>query len=279
MSKPKSVMLEVKSASGFNRYHIRYFEDNITPRDIYPYYRKLGPLEYTGEECDDEDEIRELYISVMKNKLMHDGFNIYYRKAAAIYKSIDKSVVVELNDTNGVLFNTPLNLLLLAACTHSPETTYRLDTGNTIKLVRHHAGVEVVVVGSVVRYQVLSDTLLTFNELSPRCIQFAHVAQLLRCPEFIENINNGNLLLAYADTCMGNLDDDVIDGDVFTAATRYNVYYDQFTGSIPDNFIVVTPRYGITDIYQGEYESNLLDSRLVELLHRSMSYWVKLPSE
>ena len=76
---------------------------------------------------------------------------------------------------------------------------------------------------------------------------------------------------------MNNLDDDVIDGDVFTESSIYKINYDQFTGPCDDNIIEVTTTSSKNQ-YVGEYQANKLDSGIVELLRYSIIHWKELPS-
>lgn len=272
----KSLILEVSHDSGFERYHIRYVKKDSKPD--WPNYRKLEVKGVGDEPILISTKVGDIYDNLSKNNLIKPDMDIYYCKAPAVYESRSDKVKIDINDTQQNLFNIPINLLLAAATTRYSNMTY-YSTGFAIaRLIRHHAGIEIIDDDRRIGYQYLFvGSMLTFNELSPRSIQHEHLARLLRCPDFVKQINNGNLVLAYADIVYGNLDDDVINGNVFTRLSENDLYYDQFTGTVKGNMIEVTSDN--SGLYRGSYDATELDAGIIELLHESMKYMATLPQE
>lgn len=272
MSHPKALVIEILHDYGFVRYHLIYLKEGEFNRRI-----NYKPLE---DELDAvlDFEFADIWKYAQDNGLFKEGYVIYYRKLDPIFRYGHDQPDILLNDTQHNLFNIPINLLVGAACTHQKDITFYENNRPIVRLVRHNAFIEVLDNSRDIRYAIcLKNDNAMFNDLSNRSIQYEHFARLLRCVEFKELINNGNLVLAYADYYMNNLDDDVIDGDVFTESSIYRINYDQFTGPCDDNIIEVTTTSSKNQ-YVGEYQANKLDSGIVELLRYSIIHWKELPS-
>lgn len=219
---------------------------------------------------------RVIYNDIKKNiiadKLASDLDLVYFKQTEPCYADNAESIVVTIEDTNAVLYNTPLNLMLLAACTDGVKHTFRSDKTNTriVQLERNHSVVGVSDIASEFGpYYINNQTdTITINELSVRSIQFIHFMKLVNCSDFKNKMTNGNLLLAYADAYHHNLDDDVISIN-HPMENVASIDYDQFTGSVADNIIEVRSTY-TTSMYAGNYEANQLDSGFVELLQMSI---------
>ena len=273
MSHPKAQVIEVSHDYGFVRYHLIYIETGDFNRD-----HCYKPLKDALDAVLDLD-FADIWKYVQDNNLFKEDYVIHYRKLDPIFSYGHDQPDILLNDTQQNLFNIPINLLVGAACTRQSDITFYESNRPIVRLVRHNTFVEVIDIARDIRYAIcLKNDNVMFNDLSNRSIQFEHFARLLRCAEFKELINNGNLVLVYADSYMNNLDDDVIDGDVFTDPTIYKINYDQFTGPYDDNIIEVTTTSSKNQ-YVGEYQASQLDSGIVELLQYSIIHWKELPSE
>lgn len=189
--------------------------------------------------------------------------DVYFHAIKPIYVNPKEKIMVDIQTTQSILFNTPINLMYNAAVGSDFDKTFFNDeTGSTIvRLQRHNLCVAVSAEASNFGGYVIHSQFdhVTLNEVHPRSIQFAHVTQLIRCDTFFERMNNGNLLLALADSYFGNVDDDVI--SITHVGKVSGIYYDQFTGSVEGNIIEVTIGGEVI-----EYDAAELDSTLIELL-------------
>lgn len=189
--------------------------------------------------------------------------DVYFHAIKPIYVNPKEKIMVDIQTTQSILFNTPINLMYNAAVGCDFDKTFFNDeTGSTIvRLQRHNLCVVVSAEASNFGGYVIHSQFdhVTLNEVHPRSIQFAHVTQLIRCDTFFERMTNGNLLLAMADSYFGNADDDVI--SITHVGKVSGIYYDQFTGSVEGNVIEVNIGGEVI-----EYDAAELDSTLIELL-------------
>ena len=272
MSHPKAQVIEISHDYGFVRYHLIYIEAEDFNRD-----RCYKPLKDELDAVLDLD-FADIWKYVQDNNLFKEGYVIHYRKLDPIFSYGHDQPDILLNDTQQNLFNIPINLLVGAACTRQSDITFYESNRPIVRLVRHNTFVEVIDNARDIRYVIcLKNDNVMFNDLSNRSIQFEHFARLLRCVEFKELINNGNLVLAYADSYMNNLDDDVIDDDIFTDSSIFKINYDQFTGPYDDNIIEIAVNSKHNE-YTGEYQASQLDATIIELLQCGIAHWKELPS-
>lgn len=189
--------------------------------------------------------------------------DVYFHAIKPIYVNPKEKIMVDIQTTQSILFNTPINLMYIAAVGADFDKTFFNDeSGSTIvRLQRHNLCVAVSAEASNFGGYVMHSQFdhVTLNEVHPRSIQYAHITQLIRCNDFKEHMTNGNLLLAMADSYFNNADDDVI--SITHVGNVNGIYYDQFTGSVEGNIIEITMG---TDVV--EYDAAKLDSALVEIL-------------
>lgn len=261
--KNNSHHIEVSHEHGFERYIIYTEVTNSTPLGV----AKL----VTDPDLDLDADVRQIRMDIINHILKCDFEtnidSIYYIKASLIYTDPADSYSVHINETNDVVFNIPMNLMYTAVCSKSCLMEFTLDSTvwPRIVLERRHSQI-CINYDSVYMIGTYTD-ILTLNEMTPRCVQFVHGAMLIRNSSFLNNLNNGNLTLAYADIYHNNLDDDIIYINDPSSKIA-SIHYDQFTGVATDNTIEVCftskdekPRY---------FQSNKLDNELVELLTQCM---------
>ena len=215
---------------------------------------------------------------VTDERLTGDGY-IYYKKVEYVYVDDDHDIRVTTKDENTSMFNIPVNLMFTAATTSKPEVDYISDIrpedkSLIVKVIRNAGGIAVYpsVHNSIGAYlvNIITDTH-TVNELPVRCIQYNHLMRLINNKAFRQTINNGNLLLAYADTYCFNIDADniIINNPCHGVDT---IEYDQFTGTDGQNEITVCKQDGFGR-YADTYIAENLDSSFIELLSESIKHW------
>ena len=216
---------------------------------------------------------RKIYEQIVDAIYGYDCFSdtdlIYFKQAGAMYSLPNENIHVDINSTQHILFNTPLNLMFTAACTDDHDITFYSDVTSEriVRLVRYAMSINVHPtdgdpVGMHMVY--MNGDHIVLNDVSSRSIQFNHVIRLINCKNFVSKITNGNLLLAFADIYHHNLDDDIIEISSLLPGVG-NVIYDQFSKYSDGNVIEVN-RIQNGSIYIGEYRPDVLDSVFVEFL-------------
>ena len=216
---------------------------------------------------------RKIYEQIVDAIYSYDCFSdidtIYFKQAAAIYSLPNENIDIDINSTQHTLFNTPINLMVAAACTDEHDVTFYSDVTDEriVRIVRYTTSVNIHPTDSdpVGMHMVdLNGDNIILNSVSPRSIQYKHIVRLINCKNFVSKITNGNLLLAFADIYHHNLDDNIIEIPSLLPNVS-NVVYDQFSKYSNGNAIEVN---GIQNgsIYIGEYRPDDLDSVFVEFL-------------
>lgn len=260
--------IEVKHDHGFERYLV-YTERPDNP--------PAGLEKLTGEHV---KSLRKKYLSIneeirwylMGCNFVNDIDDIYYINVSLVYKDPESKRDVHINETNDDLFNIPLNLIYTAACTSDCVQEFEFDSDMTPSLILERRHTQICVnYNSVYMLNMYTD-ILPLNNVSVRCIEYRHGIMLVRNEKFLSQINNGNLVLAYADIYHCNNDDDVVN---ITNPSEMigNIHYDQFTGPVSGNDILVTTNGSLEDLV---FKSTDLDSWLVELLTECMEERIKL---
>lgn len=203
----------------------------------------------------------ELLYTEYKDKLEH----VFFMQAKPIYVNIEENIMIDINDTQDVLFNMPLNLLYAAASVDNSNVIYTLPKCDShIRVVRHHMCMVVTKDdGYLTGYNINAKIdVITLNQLLPRSVEFQHTVQLTRNEKFVSKITNGNIMLAFADIYYNNLDDDVIvinnpmDG-------IESIRYDQFSGCVVGNHVEIITNNPIDPV---RYDADKIDNGLVETL-------------
>lgn len=204
-----------------------------------------------------------------------DNYEDIWFKQVPDYITSDGEHRVSINDTDSLLFNIPINLMLLAACTDEYDVTYydARTQSRIARLIRCATSVNVHPYDGVAGAHActLRGDYITVNQINPRTIQFNNLVQLIHCVPFKDKITNGNLLLAFADAYNDNLDDDII--NINDVIPNVEVVYDQFTGNGSGNLIELNS-LDLPGKFQTTYEANKLDSGFVEFLEDCIKCFV-----
>lgn len=260
--------IEVKHDHGFERYLVYTKRPDDPPAGL----EKLTGAHVKSLRKKSLAINEEISWYLMGCDFVNDIDDIYYINVSLVYKDPEGKHDVHINQTNDDLFNIPLNLMYTAACTSHCVQEFEFDSDMTPSLVlerRHmHVGVNY---NSVYMLNMYTD-ILPLNSVSVRCIEYRHGVMLIRNEKFLSQINNGNLVLAYADIYHGNNDDNVV--NINNPSEKIaNIHYDQFNGAVPDNEIFVSTKDGLEATV---FKSDELDSWLVELLTECMEERIKL---
>lgn len=197
------------------------------------------------------------------------GYNaLYFELVSSTYVNKKEDIKVTHKDEHGLLFNTPIHLMFAAALIDDVDVSFKSEiTGETlVRLIRNCNSVSVYpndsIIGSYNSVHV--DDRFTVNNLNVRSIQYLNLMQLIRCKEFRNRINNGNMLTAFADSYHGSNDDDTLEvpSNIEGIAT---IHYDQFTGPCDDNDIEIYTE-GAGTYRELFYKSNTLDESFVNML-------------
>lgn len=268
VKKPMSLCTEVLHHKLFARYNVQ-----TNPSDVWKKGATLiGSVDTTKLAKHDLKVYEEVVADILNHKELWGSDEIWFKKVED-YVTPDDSCIVNINDTNNVLFNTPVNLMLTAACTKAFDVSYYNEKTNEriVRLIRYAMTINIHPTEGVVGAHMcnLYGDSVTVNDINPRTIQFSQFVQLLNCTLFKREITNGNLMLAFADIYYNNLDDDVIDiNDVLPDVT---VRYDQFTGDVCDNHIQLDSP-NLPGKLDSMYAADLLDSGFVEFLQDAIGY-------
>lgn len=256
--------LEVNHSGEFERYVIFTKKLDYLPN----YVTRLVDVnldELSSLEIIRHGELREVIIS---NNFTDDLSQVYYTATRPIYEDPDGQFRVHINDTNDILFNIPINLMLVSSCTDKPSKTYR-RTGCNVRVTRHQSQVSIK---SYDNYAIDSIHFTdVMNVLSPRSLQFVDMANLINDISFTHGISNGNLTLAYADIYHNNNDEDIVVIKNPTPKIAL-IRYDQFTGVVNNNMVEVVLADDLDNpLY---FNSYLRDSWLVEILTDCIKHYL-----
>ena len=261
--------IEVKHANAIARYLIQVGDLESNPPEG---YTQMGFVIENNLSPSRRTIYNDIKKAILAERLATDLNLVYFKQTDPIYADDREAIVVTIENTNAVLYNTPINLMVMAACTNDVNPSFHSDKNNQriVQLERGHTVVGVLDMASDFGAYYINNVTdsITINEISTRSIQFIHFMKLVNCTLFKQRMTNGNLLLAYADAYHANLDDDIIN---IANPVEYvdSILYDQFTGSVEGNIIEVHSSL-FKSMYAGNYEANELDSMFVELLQMSI---------
>lgn len=204
-----------------------------------------------------------------------DNYEDVWFKKVPDYVTPDGEHRVSINDTDALLFNIPINLMLLAACTDNYDVTYYNERTQSriARLIRCATSINVHPYEGVAGAHActLRCDYITVNQVNPRTIQFNNLVQLIHCAPFKDKITNGNLLLAFADAYYDNLDDDII--NIQDVIPNVEVIYDQFTGNESGNLIELDS-LNLPGKLNTTYVASELDSGFVEFLEDAINHYI-----
>lgn len=248
--------LEVQHENGFERYLV--FTEKLSYLPVYA--TRLNGVDVEELSFDDRSRYNDVRAAIIASNYTDDLDSVYYTPTRPIFEDPYDEFRVHINDTNDVLFNTPINLMLVASCTKQVSKIYSRRAGN-IQVTRHIHGVSIK---SFDTYSIDSTRFNSvMNVLSPRSLQFIDMANLVNNVLFTRNMNNGNLTLAYADIYHNNNDENIIEiKDPSPTVTL--IRYDQFTGAAVGNMVEVVLSNDVDNpLY---FDSMQCNNWLVEIL-------------
>lgn len=266
-------LIEVKHGSWFARYIV--YPDN--QRYIPEYAVKISEMEKVKLPACRKKIFEQIKDSIVTDNIVEDLSAAYFQQVKPLYENIKENIVVNITETNASAFNTPINLMMTALCTDAADVTIFSDvTGDYLmRLFRHISTITVAPyedASGQYLYSLKYDNV-TLNDMSPRSMQFKNMVPVTRTDKFKELINNGNLLLAFADIYDGNLDDDTLEiTDLPDGVELIN--YDQFTGAFEGNEIYLEGP-DVSRRYNSVYGANNFDASFVELLQRMIIHKLK----
>lgn len=268
--KPVAIQIEVLHDKTYARYVVRthpteQWKDGAT---------QLGGIDLTKLSPSRRKTLTQI-IDHISSCTELDGYDDVWFKQLPAYVSSNGEQTVNITDTDGLLFNIPINLMLLSACTTDYDVTYHSakTQSRIVRLIRCTTSVNVHPYDGVAGAYActLRTDFITVNQINPRSIQFNNLVQLIDCNAFKDKITNGNLLLAFADAYYDNLDDDII--NIKDAIPNVEVVYDQFTGNEQGNTIELNSS-DLPGKFEVSYEAGKLDSGFVEFLEDSIKHYI-----
>ena len=266
-------LIEVKHGSWFARYIV--YPDN--QRYLPEYAVKISELEKLELPAYRKKIFEQIKDNIVANNIVEDLSAAYFQQVKPLYENTKENIVVNITDTNASAFNTPINLMMAALCTDTADITISSDrTGDYLMRVFRHISAITVAPYDNIHGQymyILMHDIMTLNDMSPRSMQFKNMVPVVQTDKFKELINNGNLLLAFADIYDGNLDDDTLEiTDLPDGVELIN--YDQFTGAFEGNEIYLEGP-DVSRRYNSVYGANNFDASFVELLQRMIIHKLK----